>query len=537
MQTNLIIPDGVEFKRDYADVFRKADEMSESEKRAYYRDLCFKDMYFLLRYGCDLPAYLLDRSFVVERCKEADRINQTEKGMDGKMIMVFREGFKSLIFNCGMIIRKVLKYPELATCIFSYKKGRAVDHLKTIKLIFEKCDTLKSWFPDILHENPTSHNTEKWSEENGITVKRKTTRKEPTIMASGLVDGQPIGMHFNFLCFDDVVTKDSVKTFHMIEETNEAFELADNLGVSIPGIPSEKWAIGTFYKYGDTYCYLRDKEYEDGSPVYDLELIPCYDPDGKPYLHTKKQLEEKRAKQGRFVFSCQQLLNPVPADQQTFDIEQIGYYDGELNLCNMSVGIKVDPAHTVKQKRDHDPDFTAMWVVATDKNAQEYWIDGVYDRMKAPDAVRKMFELVEEYDASWVTWEEVAAQSDTQFIKEMMRTKGISFRLIPFNPKGKGEKTDRILTMLPGIEDHRILFPRKKYYKTIDGKLINLIDKLKKEMIEFPHGHDDFLDCGTSDTPKYGRRRLNDKTKVHTDYDNRPFEGNEPKYEGITSYV
>lgn len=537
MQTNFRIPKGIHFKRDYAQDFLDAQDLSNVERREFFQQLCFDDMYFLLRYGCDIPDYVIDRSFVIERCKYADELNLTEKGLEGKMIMVFREGFKSTIFNYGQNIRNLLKYPELSTCIFSYKKGRAVDHLASIKRTLEKSETLKNWFPEVLYEKPTPHNTEKWSEENGLIVKRKTNRREPTLMASGLVDGQPIGMHFNFLNFDDVVTKDSVKTYHMIEETIEALELADNLGVSLEGVPSQKWTIGTFYKYGDPYCYMRDKENPDGSPVYDCENIPCFDPDGIPYLHTEEELVLKKAKQGRYVFSCQMLLNPVPADEMTFDWDRVGFYEGEIDVKNMNVGIKVDPAKTEKEKRDHDPDFTAMWVIATDKTGQQYWIDGVYDRMKSPDAARLMFDLVEQYGASWVTWEEVAAQSDTQYINEMKKKRGISFKLIPFNPKGKGAKQDRILSMLPDIEDEQILFPRRKYYKTRDGKLIDLIQKLKKEMEEFPHGHDDFLDCGTADSPKYGRRKPKSQNKK-TDYTNRPHDkGNSAKYEGITSYV
>jgi len=51
---------------------------------------------------------------------------------------------------------------------------------------------------------------EQWSQESGFIVKRETNRREPTLMAGGVVEGQPVGMHFDSICADKVVTKDSV---------------------------------------------------------------------------------------------------------------------------------------------------------------------------------------------------------------------------------------------------------------------------------------------------------------------------------------
>jgi len=496
------------YKRDYEKVFYMANEMYEDDKKALYRELCLSDMYFLLKYGCGLPSNIMDHPFVVHRCRVADERIASPTGLDKWMVMVFREGFKSTIFNYGAIIQKVLKYPDLSTCIFSYKKGRACDHLNAIKYTFEKSEELKDWFDDVLYEN--ANEAPKWSQETGLIVKRQSNRREPTLMAGGIVEGQPIGMHFNFICFDDVVTKDSVKTPHMIKETTEGFELADNLGVSLEGVPSEKWIIGTFYKYGDTYWTLGEKG------VYKIEKIPCVDENGDPYMHTFEQLEEKKKSQGRYVFSCQMMLDPVPPEDQCMNPKNIEYYETLPSLNQLKMTIHVDPAHTKKESRGHDPDFTAMWVMGQDRMGQRYFIDGVYDRISAPEAVDKLFELQEQYKVGWVSWEQVGAQSDTQFINRKKAELGVSFKLHAFNPRGYGAKQDRILgIMLPKIESGAIKFPKKKGFVRQDGKIIDLIDVLKQEMREFPFGHDDFLDCGTqvAEAPKYGSMN-NAKAKI-----------------------
>ena len=60
-------------------------------------------------------------------------------------------------------------------------------------------DTLKSWFPDVLYENPFRESP-KWSEDDGIVVKRKTNPKEATVEAWGLVDGQPTSRALHGAC-------------------------------------------------------------------------------------------------------------------------------------------------------------------------------------------------------------------------------------------------------------------------------------------------------------------------------------------------
>lgn len=528
MQTNLILPGQISFKQDYTRLLFDLKREPSGKRRKVYRKLCREDMYFLLRYAVGIPRYVIERNFVVERCKLADELMATAEGPNNKMIMVFREGFKSCIFNFGINLQDILRYPDLSRLILSYKKGRAVDHLNAVKLTLEQNVQLKDWFDDILYDNPNK--SDKWSQDNGINVKRKaSSKKEPTLSASGLVDGQPTGMHYDRLCFDDVVTKDSVKTIHMINETTEGFELADNLGSDMTE-HCWKWVIGTFYKFGDTYCQLKKKG------VYDVEIIPARDPNDKPYVHTEKQLIEKKKKQGRYVYSCQMMLNPVPPEDQTLDPSKLHFYTHKLNLGKMKVCAIVDPAHTEKAKRDHDPDFTAIWVVAIDRDGTRYWIDGVYDRITAPDAARELFRLQEKWNISYVSYEQVAAQADTQFIEEMKCDLGRSFRLKPCNPAGKGEKRDRILAQLPNFENGKWQFPKRKTYKTSEGKIIDLIkDVLLVEMEQFPYGHDDFLDCSTHDLPKYGTKHYQTQEN-EGNYDNRPWDA-EPESSGIAAYM
>jgi hypothetical protein len=102
---------------------------------------------------------------------------------------------------------------------------------------------LKALYPDVLWANPKK-DSPKWSEDDGIVVKRKGNPKESTVEAWGLVDGMPTSKHFRKRVYDDVVTKDSVNTPEMIEKTTGSLELSYALGTE-DGVRSASSARAT----------------------------------------------------------------------------------------------------------------------------------------------------------------------------------------------------------------------------------------------------------------------------------------------------
>ena len=489
------------FKLNYPKLLEDAKALPEIEQNELFRELCLTDMYFLLRYGCGIPAHVMDLPFAVDRCAACDERLASPTGMHKWLIMVFRGGFKSTCFNQGVHIQQILSDPEESGCIFSHNKSLAIKHLNSVKRVLEESDNLKIWFPDILYENPANE-SKQWSEQGGIIVKRKGNPKEPTLSASGLVSGMPTGMHFNRLCFDDVVTRDNVVTLHGIEETVEAYRNALNL---VPTDGYSKlwiWALGTFYRYGDAYCKMLD----DG--IYKFEKIPWIDSDGNYHLHTEEAAADKIKMMGRYEIATQMMLDPVPSSDMTFDSNAIEEYNpAEVERMSLKTFLMADLATKKKESRNHNPDMTAMWVLGKDIQGNEYFLDGVYDRINRPDAIGKMLKLVKKYNVQHVLWEQTAAQEDENFIKREQASTGIRFKLESFNPTGK--KEDRIIGALhAAIESGLLKFPPQKgYHSQSESKIIDLMAVLRKEMREFPMGHDDFLDCGAqrNKLPAYGR--------------------------------
>jgi hypothetical protein len=95
----------------------------------------------------------------------------------------------------------------------------------------------------------------KWSEDEGITVKRKGNPKEATVEAWGLVDGQPTSKHFDVLNYDDIVVESSVGTPEMIKKTTDALSNSYNLGKR----GGKRRFVGTRYHYNDTYREIMDR--------------------------------------------------------------------------------------------------------------------------------------------------------------------------------------------------------------------------------------------------------------------------------------
>jgi hypothetical protein len=198
----------------------------------------------------------------------------------------------------------------------------------------------------------------KWSEDDGITVKRKTNPKEATVEAWGLVDGQPTSVHFMVRVYDDVVTRESVITSDQINKVTAAWKLSQNLGTENGRVRY----IGTRYHYHDTYKVMMDRG------VVKPRIYPATDNgefDGTPVLWDRAFLEEKVRTMGPYTAACQLMQDPKADETQGFKREWLVHYDKQ-DSHGMNCYLLVDPAGMKKKTSDR----TAMVVIGLggDKN-------------------------------------------------------------------------------------------------------------------------------------------------------------------------
>ena len=166
----------------------------------------------------------------------------------------------STIITNGLPIQEKNRNPEERIAIFSHTRPIAKGFLRNIKLTLEGNPPVKRWFPDIFWAMP-KRQAPKWSEDDGLIVKRKSFANESTLEAWGLVDGQPTSKHFTIRIYDDVVTRESVTTPEQIQKTQLAYELSESLGTE----GGHKRVCGTHYSFADAYMTMRKKLIASGN--------------------------------------------------------------------------------------------------------------------------------------------------------------------------------------------------------------------------------------------------------------------------------
>jgi predicted phage terminase large subunit-like protein len=475
----------IERNQLYNQMHDEAESLGQEQVVELQRFLCRTDLFYLLTRGCGRDD--INKDWLFDRCQEV------QAGPNGFLDLWAREHYKSTIITFGKSIQDILAshgddpLPEWAGLevtigIFSHTKAIARGFLKQIKTELENNERLKVLFPDILYQDPKKQ-APSWSEENGITVKRKSNPKEATVEGWGLVDGQPTSKHFLVLVYDDVVTRESVTTAEQIKKTTEAWELSLNLGAD-GGV---KRYIGTRYHFNDSYRTIIER----GSAT--PRIYPATDngdSDGNPVFLSRESLTEKRRDMGVFVFGCQMLQNPQADQTQGFKAEWLRYYDTEPDPATVNFYTLVDPANEKKKESDH----TAMWVIGLGADRNYYIYDIVYDRLNLTERTNKLFELHRDYLPLGVGYEHYGMQADIQHIESEMERIGYRFNVTKLG--GNTPKPDRIRRLVPKFEQGKIWLPRSLWYTDCEGKRHNLVKRfVDEEYTPFPvAAHDDLLD-------------------------------------------
>lgn len=418
----------------------------------------------------------LNDDWLFERCREV------QANPDGHLDLWAREHYKSTIITFGLTIQDVLNDPEITVGIFSHTRPIAKGFLRQIKREFESNDTLRSLFPEIFWENER-RDAPKWSEDDGLIVKRKGNPKESTVEAWGLVDGQPTSKHFKRLIYDDVVTKESVTTPDMIKKTTEAWELSLNLGAA----GGSYRGIGTRYHYSDTYRSILDR----GSMrprVYPATKNGKVD--GEPVLLSREVLAKKRRDMGPYTFGCQMLQDPKADETQGFKDEWLAFWPAH-HTSNLNLYIIVDPA----SKKKTTNDYTVMTVLGVGDDDCIRVVTWIRDRLSLTQKADWLFRLHREYKPMAVGYEEYGMQADIAHFEDRMVRENYKFTIKPLG--GKVAKEDRIRSLIPDFEQQRILLPEHCMRTNYEGRSEDLTKIfLDDEYRAFPVSpHDDMLDC------------------------------------------
>lgn len=440
------------------DFYDEVDPLLDDTGRAL---LNCNDRYYLLLHTLHRVDVL--HPWLFERCREL------EDDPDGYLDLWARFHYKSTMGTFAGIIQEMLVDPEIKICILSCKDDVAKPFLKQIKQELEKNEDLKRIHSDCLWQEPRKE-AEKWSEKDGITIKRHGNPKECTLEAYGLIDSMPTGRHFDLLDYDDLVTEKLVNNPEIIQKVTIAWELSDNLGTAKR---TRKWHFGTRYSFADTYGVLiergsiRERRYP---ATIDGTLK------GAPVFLTQEKWEDIKTAQQKTV-NAQMLLNPLAGTESSFRPSSLKHYDvipGTLNVY-----IMVDPS----KGRGARSDRTAIAVMGIDVGGNKYLLDGFCHRMKLSERYAKMVMLHKKWSVHpgvqmvKVGYEQYGMQSDLEVIEEYQRRDKYFFGIEELNSSkdgsGKNAKPDRISRLEPDFNKGRIYLPSVAYHPSFGGGIEN----------------------------------------------------------------
>lgn len=478
--------EGVTYRYDYASIFRDVARGTLPEIGTY-RALILSDLFFIIYFVMKIPT--ANHKFVVSACKEV------EEGIKDKTLDLWaREHFKSSVITTAEVVQKILKNPDERIAIFSHTRPIAKGFLRSIKLMFEGSEILKKCFPDILYENPQQESA-KWSEDDGLIVKRAGYPKESTLEAWGLLEGMPTSKHFTHRIYDDIETADVVENPDTVTKLINRYNLSQNLGME----GGTHRVVGTTYSHQGILEYLKKKTDVNGRNIYQVRVKPATvdgTPNGEPVLLSKGKLDELRSDE--YTFNCQQLLNPTPVGVRPLNSALLNEIDAAFIPEGVFKFMIVDPAG---DSQDGKGDAWAMEVWGVEPSTDNigasrvFLIDALISPLKETEAIEEIVRMyVRNGILAQIGIEKVGLSSVETHVANALAKQGRHISrdndsLVLLSPAGR-KKTRRIEAALAWpLYNGKIFISRdvKKIYR----------ERFTAEMDKFPFWHDDGIDAAS----------------------------------------
>lgn len=473
-------------RRTRAHLKRLDETQGRAVSKETAREICRRDIFYLAH---EVLGYKdLDHLLHDDLC---DFLVDAERRGVSTVTMVPRSHFKSTLATITRSIWWMINDPNVTIGLVSGSLKNSKKFLREIRNQLEKCETLKSLFPEIFYGSPQNESP-KWTESE-IVIRRTATVKEPTIKCFGLLEGLPTGDHYDKLLVDDAVDQEVVKTEKQLEKILSQIKYLRPLRKRLD--QPIHW-VGTRYHVRDPYGPMLD---DPTNSVYIRLAIE----NGKPIFaawYTPESLEVERQKLGTFVFNCQYMMQPGDPAEQKFKSEWI---HKRAPISKDAPGyfhfLIVDPANAQKKESD----FTAMSLISVDWEMKLQYTDGVHDKLNPRQRIEAVLDLYEKWKFEVCGYETVGfQQTDAFWLRQRMEKRNIHFRIHEINNK-KQSKTDRIIGMQPMFEAGQFFFPdepihyKRKWVSPDDGygRVVDLVEQARAQLDFFPHGaFDDILD-------------------------------------------
>ncbi len=407
-----------------------------------------------------------------------------------KLILMPRYSFKSSICTIGYILKELVNDPNQRVLIYSDATSKAEAFLTSIKAHIEGRVEGSKFFP--IFNWPVSDKAAVWNMSRIVIRGRTTSYPEPSVDTGGQ-ETSKVGMHYDTIIFDDIVSDKNVTTKEQMDKTAECYKKA--LSLLRPG--GKVLIVGTRWHFGDLYGRLiAENSTREVFKLFIKSAISekgeyLFDNIGKNSL-TKEFLDSQKANQGAYTFSCLYQNSPVDPETAVFKVRDFAFY-GAVKKDDLYITGTCDPA-------GEGEDFTAITVVGTDYKMDMHILELVNAHLQPSEIIEKIISLHYKYTFKIFGLEEnffrgmLKQALNDRINKE--RIENPSFVLfgihefVASSRKGQN-KTNRIMALQPYHERGAIKFPGEKV-ELLEGAF----SELAYQMIQFPHSaHDDLLDA------------------------------------------
>ena len=408
--------------------------------------------FYVLERNAEFRVNLMD-DFAVKMCVAG------QQDIDKMLFLVSRGHFKSTLLNMNNNIRRYLKYPQKTIGIGSDTFDRAKDFLNEIKQKIQYPELI-SLYPELFRKNKNKY--KKFGDKEVVLPGHEMRADQtPTFMAFGIVDGGPVGKHFNYITIDDLVHDKNIFTPEQIMKVRNSVGKLTPLG-KIDGSTITQF-IGTTYDPHDAYAVMKT------SDKYKKFIMPYFEvnEDGtlsdRPISRhgSRKQIMEWMADPlvGKRIVFAQYLLDPKSDDTMKLDISKIQQFSRLPDDRNFKAYISLDPA--ISEENTACENAISCVLVS---EYREIFVDETYaertSKSYRPSTIlRQMFNYHKKYSKMfgkenvYLVFEGVAFQKSLKFFAEdMAKEVGYTVQIREAKPD-KRKKSKRIFDNLePTIE-------------------------------------------------------------------------------------
>ena len=298
----------------------------------------------------------------------------------------------------------------------------------------------------------------KWQERQKWYSIRRNPKRTPSLSAVS-VGSALTGEHPDYIFLDDIVSKDNVGS--EVERSNvrhffdATFALLPQHGCM--------WVTGTRWSIYDLYG---DHIMREMAEDFDFYVRAVYHPNGElwyPEEYPPERIESLKRIEGKFLFSSQRLLKPVPREEQSLEHEKIVWFDPEAKVGepgrkgmpaekDMVVLIGCDPAGSRgRGNSDWAMPVAGFWNDESG-NPHSALLDYRKAAITATHAVEEIIKLIKRWRPQALVVEQTGFSQNfiDATLRPALRKAGILIPVVEVKTGGRS-KDIRILTVQNGL--------------------------------------------------------------------------------------